>query len=95
VTLTQRRWIAGLHATVRGDEVLLAAPTSEAAVYLLRLSGRGAALSEPLEVWRSPSPVAVGPVRVVATARGALVIFEIETGSQGGRIVAVAVDCAP
>ncbi len=95
VTLTHRPWIPGLHATARGDEVLVAAPGSEAAIYLLRLSGRGAALADPLEVWRSPSPVSVGPVRVVATARGALVIFEIETGEQGGRIVAVPVDCAP
>lgn len=95
VTLTQRQWRPGIHAAVRGDDVLLAAPTREAAIYLLRLSGGGAARSEPLEVWRSASPVAVGPVRVVATARGALVVFEVETGNQGGRIVAVPVDCAP
>lgn len=95
VPFTGRPWIRGIHATARGDEVLVAAPTSEAAIYLLRLSGRGAALAEPLELWRSASPVAVGPVRVVATARGALVVFEVETAEQGGRIVAVPVDCAP
>ena len=95
VTFTERPWIPGIHATARGAEVLVAAPTSEAAIYLLRLSGRGAATAAPLEVWRSATPVAVGPVRVVATARGALVVFEVETGEQGGRIVAVAVDCAP
>lgn len=92
---TARPWIPGIHATARGDEVLVAAPTSEAAIYLLRLSGVGAARSEPLEVWRSPAPVAVGPVRVIATARGALVVFEVETEEQGGRIVAVPVDCGP
>ena len=95
VTFTERPWIPGIHATARGDEVLVAAPTSGAAIYLLRLSGRGAATAAPLEVWRSATPVAVGPVRVVATARGALVVFEVETGEQGGRIVAVPVDCAP
>lgn len=89
---------AGIHAAVRGSQVLLAAPTAMARgarIHLLILDGRGVPLRPALELVPGPMPVGVGPVRVIPTRRGALVVFEVESGAQGGRVLAVPVDCLP
>ncbi|MDB4931949.1 MAG: hypothetical protein JWM10_4433, partial [Myxococcaceae bacterium] len=36
-----------------------------------------------------------GVTRVIATARGALVVYEAGAGAPGGRVFAVPVDCLP
>ena len=103
VTFPQVPSIAGVHAAVRGSQVLVAAPTPVTfgtRIYLLVLDGRGAPTQAPLELLMNQQAFTVGPMRVVPTARGALILFETangfgDAGQAGGRILALPVDCLP
>ncbi len=95
VTLARTVPAAGVHADVRGDEVLAVMHTavfdpSATRLFLVVTDGRGTPLAEPIRLLPDTPLSFVEETRVVPTRRGALVVF-----GQGQRVYAVPVDCLP